>query len=90
MDISTLSIFQFWPPGVFLYGANNLFLISKMLTSFVLGMYNEAFVFCEKVKERLCSQDDYQSFLKFLNLFSNGIVQRKELPNLVMPISSVL
>ena len=46
-------------------------------------MYNQAFVFCEKVKERLCSQDDYQTFLKCLNIFSNGIIQRKELQNLV-------
>ncbi|XP_010463539.1 PREDICTED: paired amphipathic helix protein Sin3-like 1 isoform X2 [Camelina sativa] len=47
------------------------------------SMYNQAFVFCEKVKERLCSQDDYQTFLKFLNMFSNGIVQRKDLQTLV-------
>jgi|APAra0007618328_1042625.scaffolds.fasta_scaffold01412_8 hypothetical protein len=49
----------------------------------VLGMYNQAFLFCEKVKERLCSQDDYQAFLKCLNMFSNGIIQRKDLQNLV-------
>lgn len=42
-------------------------------------MYNQAFVVCEKIKERLCSQDDYQSFLKFLDMFSNGIFQKKEL-----------
>ncbi|CAN7037787.1 unnamed protein product [Brassica rapa subsp. trilocularis] len=47
------------------------------------GMYNQAFVFCEKVKEKLCSQDDYQTFLKFLNLFSSGIIHRKELQNFV-------
>ncbi|KAL0709525.1 hypothetical protein Bca4012_016503 [Brassica carinata] len=47
------------------------------------SMYNQAFVFCEKVKERLCSQDDYQTFLRCLNLFSNGITDRKELQNLV-------
>ncbi|CAH8361113.1 unnamed protein product [Eruca vesicaria subsp. sativa] len=47
------------------------------------SMYNQAFVFCEKVKERLCSQDDYQTFLKCLNIFSNGIILRKELQNLV-------
>uniref|UniRef100_A0A1J3GR05 Paired amphipathic helix protein Sin3-like 2 n=2 Tax=Noccaea caerulescens TaxID=107243 RepID=A0A1J3GR05_NOCCA len=43
------------------------------------SMYNQAFVVCEKIKERLCSQDDYQSFLKFLDMFSNGIFQKKEL-----------
>ncbi|CAH2055356.1 unnamed protein product, partial [Thlaspi arvense] len=48
------------------------------------SMRNEAFVFCEKVKERLCSQDDYQTFLKCLNIFSNGIIQRKELQNLII------
>ncbi|CAN8256262.1 unnamed protein product [Cochlearia groenlandica] len=47
------------------------------------SMYNQAFVFCEKVKERLCSQDDYQTFLKCLNIFSKGIIQRKDLQNLV-------
>ncbi|KAL0874369.1 hypothetical protein Bca101_024074 [Brassica carinata] len=47
------------------------------------GMYNQAFVFCEKVKEKLCSQDDYQTFLRCLNMFSSGIVHRKQLQNLV-------
>jgi len=47
-------------------------------------MYKQAFVFCEKVKDRLCSQDDYQTFLKCLNIFSNGIIQRKDLQNLVL------
>jgi paired amphipathic helix protein Sin3a len=47
------------------------------------SMYKQAFVFCEKVKDRLCSQDDYQTFLKCLNIFSNGIIQRKDLQNLV-------
>jgi paired amphipathic helix protein Sin3a len=49
-------------------------------------MYNQAFLFCEKVKERLCSQDDYQAFLKCLNMFSNGIIQRKDLQNLVSDV----
>ncbi|KAJ0260964.1 Paired amphipathic helix protein Sin3-like 2 [Hirschfeldia incana] len=47
------------------------------------SMYNQAFVFCEKVKERLSSQDDYQTFLRCLNIFSNGIIDRKQLQNLV-------
>ncbi|KAJ4912071.1 Paired amphipathic helix protein Sin3-like 2 [Raphanus sativus] len=47
------------------------------------GMYNQAFVFCEKVKEKLCSEDDYQTFLKCLNLFSSGIIHRKQLQNFV-------
>ncbi|VYS66870.1 unnamed protein product [Arabidopsis thaliana] len=50
------------------------------------SMYNQAFLFCEKVKVRLCSQDDYQAFLKCLNMFSNGIIQRKDLQNLVSDV----
>jgi len=37
------------------------------------GMYSQAFSFCEKVKEKLSSSDDYQTFLKCLHIFSNGI-----------------
>lgn len=47
------------------------------------GMYNEGFMFCEKVKERLSSSDDYQAFLKCLNIYSNGIIKRNDLQNLV-------
>ncbi|KAK8566032.1 hypothetical protein V6N12_059575 [Hibiscus sabdariffa] len=47
------------------------------------SMCNQGFVFCEKVKERLCSSDDYQAFLKCLNIYSNGIIKRNDLQNLV-------
>ncbi|KAH7532571.1 hypothetical protein FEM48_Zijuj04G0034500 [Ziziphus jujuba var. spinosa] len=47
------------------------------------SMYNQGFIFCEKVKERLCSPDDYQAFLKCLNIYSNGIIKRNDLQNLV-------
>ncbi|XP_039005441.1 paired amphipathic helix protein Sin3-like 2 isoform X2 [Hibiscus syriacus] len=47
------------------------------------SMCNQGFVFCEKVKERLCSSDDYQAFLKCLNIYSNGIIKRNDLHNLV-------
>ncbi|KAE8717151.1 Paired amphipathic helix protein Sin3-like 1 [Hibiscus syriacus] len=47
------------------------------------SMCNRGFVFCEKVKERLCSSDDYQAFLKCLNIYSNGIIKRNDLQNLV-------
>ncbi|CAH2072717.1 unnamed protein product [Thlaspi arvense] len=47
------------------------------------SMYNQAFVFCEKVKERLCSEEDYQTFLRCLSIFSSGIIQRKDLQDLV-------
>lgn len=46
-------------------------------------MYNQAFAFCEKVKERLSSVDDYQAFLKCLNIYINGIIKRSDLLNLV-------
>ncbi|KAK8710215.1 hypothetical protein V6N13_145550 [Hibiscus sabdariffa] len=47
------------------------------------SMCNRGFVFCEKVKERLCSSDDYQAFLKCLNIYSNGIIKRNDLQTLV-------
>ncbi|PPE00510.1 hypothetical protein GOBAR_DD02460 [Gossypium barbadense] len=47
------------------------------------SMCNQGFVFCEKVKERLCNSDDYQAFLKCLNIYSNGIIKRNDLQNLV-------
>ncbi|KAF8031803.1 hypothetical protein BT93_D0882 [Corymbia citriodora subsp. variegata] len=47
------------------------------------SMYNEGFTFCEKVKERLCSSDDYQAFLKCLHMYSNRIIKRPDLQSLV-------
>ncbi|KAK9038348.1 hypothetical protein V6N11_023224 [Hibiscus sabdariffa] len=47
------------------------------------SMCDQGFIFCEKVKERLCSSDDYQAFLKCLNIYSNGIIKRNDLQNLV-------
>ncbi|BFG26777.1 hypothetical protein CerSpe_130510 [Prunus speciosa] len=47
------------------------------------SMYSQGFIFCEKVKERLCSQEDYQAFLKCLHIYSNGIIKRNDLQNLV-------
>ncbi|WJX65521.1 hypothetical protein P8452_50176 [Trifolium repens] len=46
-------------------------------------MSSQAFSFCEKVKEKLSSAEDYQAFLKCLNIFSNGIIRRNDLQNLV-------
>lgn len=45
-------------------------------------MYNQGFIFCDKVKEKLCS-DDYQAFLKCLNIYSNGIIKKNDLQKLV-------
>ncbi|KAI4347649.1 hypothetical protein L6164_008441 [Bauhinia variegata] len=47
------------------------------------SMFNQTFSFCEKVKEKLGSSDDYQAFLKCLHIFSNGIIKRNDLQNLV-------
>ncbi|KAA8530290.1 hypothetical protein F0562_004999 [Nyssa sinensis] len=47
------------------------------------SMYNQEFIFCEKVKERLRGSDDYQAFLKCLHIYSTEIITRKELQGLV-------
>ncbi|XP_048229904.1 paired amphipathic helix protein Sin3-like 2 isoform X1 [Ricinus communis] len=47
------------------------------------SVYNQGFIFCEKVKEKLGSSDDYQAFLKCLNIYSNGIIKKNDLQNLV-------
>ncbi|KAI4389240.1 hypothetical protein MLD38_001488 [Melastoma candidum] len=47
------------------------------------SMYGEGFIFCDKVKERLGSADDYQAFLKCLHMYSNGIIKRNDLQVLV-------
>jgi len=46
-------------------------------------MYNQAISFCDKVKEKLSSPEDYQTFLKCLNIFGNGIIKKNDLQNLV-------
>lgn len=53
------------------------------LCLFIQGMYCHEFDFCEKVKERLRSADDYQAFLKCLHIYSTEIITRKELQSLV-------
>ncbi|KAL6551522.1 hypothetical protein OROGR_007676 [Orobanche gracilis] len=45
--------------------------------------YSYEFSFCEKVKERLHSADDYQAFLKCLHIYNTEIITRKELKTLV-------
>ncbi|XP_071711389.1 paired amphipathic helix protein Sin3-like 2 [Rutidosis leptorrhynchoides] len=47
------------------------------------SMYSQEFTFCEKVKDRLRNQDDYQAFLKCLHIYSTEIITRKELQSLV-------
>ncbi|AES74611.2 putative transcription regulator Others family [Medicago truncatula] len=46
-------------------------------------MYSQAISFCDKVKEKLSSAEDYQTFLKCLNIFGNGIIKKNDLQNLV-------
>ncbi|CAI9109588.1 OLC1v1009432C1 [Oldenlandia corymbosa var. corymbosa] len=47
------------------------------------SIYSQEFSFCEKVKERLRNQEDYQAFLKCLHIYSTEIITRKELQSLV-------
>ncbi|XP_071706353.1 paired amphipathic helix protein Sin3-like 2 isoform X2 [Rutidosis leptorrhynchoides] len=47
------------------------------------SMYSQEFTFCENVKSRLRSPDDYQAFLKCLHIYSTEIITRKELQSLV-------
>lgn len=58
------------------------------ISRFIPGMCNQGFIFCEKVKEKLDSSDDYQAFLKCLNIYSNGIIKRNDLQSLVCSTSS--
>ncbi|KAG6467347.1 hypothetical protein ZIOFF_074820 [Zingiber officinale] len=53
--------------------------------SHIAGVYNQEFNFCEKVKEKL-HPDTYQEFLKCLHIYSQEIVTRTELKNLVTDI----
>lgn len=49
----------------------------------IKSIYNQEFVFFEKVKEKLGNGDDYQAFLKCLNIYNQGIIKKNELQNLV-------
>ncbi|XP_043704298.1 paired amphipathic helix protein Sin3-like 4 isoform X2 [Telopea speciosissima] len=47
------------------------------------SVYSEEFLFCEKVKEKLRNPNDYQEFLKCLNIYSTEIITRSELQSLI-------
>ncbi|KAI3970604.1 hypothetical protein MKX01_024251 [Papaver californicum] len=47
------------------------------------GDYIQEYSFCEKVKDKLRNPDDYQEFLKCLSIYSNEIISRDELKNLI-------
>ncbi|XP_022727045.1 paired amphipathic helix protein Sin3-like 4 isoform X2 [Durio zibethinus] len=47
------------------------------------SVYNQEFAFCNKVKEKLQSPDDYQEFLRCLHIYSNEVISRPQLQLLV-------
>ncbi|PIA62320.1 hypothetical protein AQUCO_00200364v1 [Aquilegia coerulea] len=51
--------------------------------SVLKSVYNQEFIFCEKVKEKLQNSNDYQQFLKCLHIYSKEIISRSELQQLV-------
>ncbi|KAL5722388.1 hypothetical protein ACHQM5_005913 [Ranunculus cassubicifolius] len=51
--------------------------------SVLKSVYNQEFIFCEKVKDKLRNSDDYQEFLKCLHIYSKEIISRSELQSLV-------
>ncbi|CAO2825485.1 unnamed protein product [Amaranthus hypochondriacus] len=64
------------------FGANSI-IASPDDKAAVRSIYNQEFIFCEKVKEKLSSPDDYQAFLKCLHIYSTEIITRSELQSLV-------
>ena len=60
-----------------------LLLFFPLFPNLLTGMCNQEIIFCEKVKEKLCSMDDYQAFLKCLHIYSKEIISRSELQTLV-------
>ncbi|KAG0503340.1 hypothetical protein HPP92_003412 [Vanilla planifolia] len=68
-------------------GADNLIMYGRPAHSFedknaLKSAYPQEFSFCEKVKEKL-HPDTYQEFLKCLHIYSEEIITRTELKNLV-------
>ncbi|KAM7269592.1 hypothetical protein ACFE04_025089 [Oxalis oulophora] len=49
----------------------------------VKDRYSQELAFCEKVKDKLRNPDDYQEFLRCLNLYTKEILTRSELQSLV-------
>lgn len=62
---------------------NFLNFVIYLISVFMSVMYSQALSLCAKVKERLNSAEDYQTFLKCLNIFGNGIIKKNDLQNLV-------
>ncbi|XP_020097203.1 paired amphipathic helix protein Sin3-like 4 [Ananas comosus] len=71
-------------------GAENFGMYSISASSFddknaLKSVYTQEFNFCEKVKEKL-HPDTYQEFLKCLHIYSQEIITRNELKNLISDI----
>ncbi|GLU03025.1 hypothetical protein SLE2022_202450 [Rubroshorea leprosula] len=49
----------------------------------VKSMYSQELAFCDKVKEKLQSPDNYQEFLRCLHFYSNEVITRPQLQSLV-------
>ncbi|CAM8944784.1 unnamed protein product [Rhodiola kirilowii] len=52
----------------------------------IKSLHNREFRFCEKVKERVTDPDEYQLFLRCLNMYSTEIVSRTELQTLMADV----
>ncbi|KAL8161565.1 hypothetical protein V2J09_013054 [Rumex salicifolius] len=50
------------------------------------GKYYQEFAFCEKLKDRVQSPNEYQEFLKLLQIYSREIITRRELHSLVSDV----
>ncbi|KAJ4826449.1 hypothetical protein Tsubulata_013641 [Turnera subulata] len=49
----------------------------------IKSTHNQEVMFFEKVKEKLGNEDDYQAFLKCINIYVEGIIKKTELQNLI-------
>ncbi|XP_042451833.1 paired amphipathic helix protein Sin3-like 3 isoform X1 [Zingiber officinale] len=81
-DDSTAEPMQQGADGPILYSISSSTFDDK---NALKSVYNQEFNFCEKVKEKL-HPDTYQEFLKCLHIYSQEIVTRTELKNLVTDI----
>ncbi|KAG5624323.1 hypothetical protein H5410_009541 [Solanum commersonii] len=61
-------------------------MVFNMISLILSDRYGKGFTFCEKVKKRLHSPTDYQTFLKCLRFYSRDIVSRQQLQSLVSSI----
>lgn len=67
---------------MYLQCSTHFLFLTCLLLGGVLGMPNQEFNYCEKVKEKLAT-DDYQAFIKCLHIYCTEIITRSELQSLV-------